>query len=238
MARWRRSPASARPWPSRPAHDSRWRSAATAARSSEFLFAGLAREIGVNAGCTSRSNISSETITATPRRRKPSRIAASSRCVFGSSCCSPTNTTSAFARSASIVSKSEKCLPHGVVDALRHVAWRRSRRRGWRGWRGWRMKARTSQAGQVVALTASRPTPPRQPRGRASKTGFAATRPRASWPTFQPASMGRRPSATNASFSSVPSVCSLRTTATCVSVRPTFSPRFTADERSSSVDAM
>ena len=45
------------------------------------------------------------------------------------------------------------------------------------------------------------------------------------------------PSATNASRSSVPSVSSLRTTATCVSVRPPFSPRRTADVRSSSVSA-
>ena len=58
------------------------------------------------------------------RRASPSSIASSSRCVFGSSCCSPTKTTCCFASSASITSKSTNAFALRVEHALRDVALR------------------------------------------------------------------------------------------------------------------
>ena len=66
------------------------------------------------------------TSRATPSPARPPRAAprgspSSSRCVFGSSCCSPTSTTSARARSASIDFEVGEGPGSRVEHALRHI---------------------------------------------------------------------------------------------------------------------
>ena len=77
----------------------------------------------------------------------PSRSADSRRWVFGSSCCSPTRTTSARASSASIASKSLKAPAAGVEHAFGHV-----HRDDWRR----RRPGRDGQAGGVRRAAAAR----------------------------------------------------------------------------------
>ena len=122
-ARWRPRPASLRSSPIRRAAGSRSRSAARAGLLQELLGSAIAPdEVAVERAPARRARTSRATPSA--RRagaagRTPARC--SSRCVFGSSCCSPTKTTSACARSATIDLEVGERAAARVVDALRHV---------------------------------------------------------------------------------------------------------------------